>query len=420
MWSLFALCFVAPVVVWITYWVYRWRNPICNGRLPPGSMGLPVLGETLQFFKPQSSLDIHPFIKDRMKTYGPLFKTSLLGRPVIFSTNPEFSHYIFQQDGISVEIWYLDSFMKLRVRLIDWGKLWEIHSPGNSKSGCLICQDSPDFPQKSMSFGLASKKLLSYDPSKYPVNLKDAFSSFIKALFCFPLNIPGTVFHKLLKDQRVGLRIIRDIVQKRLDSGKYHGDFVDVIIEEMKKSEPLFNVESASYFLFTILFGSFETVSLALTLAINFLTDHPLVLEELVVINETLRLSNVVPLTSKRAIRDIHKDGYTIPAGWTIMVCPPAIHLNPEKYEDSLAFNPWRWPGQGSNTASKNYMAFGGGMRLCAGAEFAKLQISVVLHFLVTRYRWTKIKGGEILKTPGISFPNGLHIKLTEKQTKSC
>ena len=35
--------------------------------------------------------------------------------------------------------------------------------------------------------------------------------------------------------------------------------------------------------------------------------------------------------------------GYTIPAGWGVMVCPPAVHLNPEIYEDPLAFNPWRW-----------------------------------------------------------------------------
>ena len=35
--------------------------------------------------------------------------------------------------------------------------------------------------------------------------------------------------------------------------------------------------------------------------------------------------------------------GYTIPAGWAVMVCPPAVHLNPAKYHDPLAFNPWRW-----------------------------------------------------------------------------
>ncbi len=35
--------------------------------------------------------------------------------------------------------------------------------------------------------------------------------------------------------------------------------------------------------------------------------------------------------------------GYTIPKGWALMVVPAALQLNPNTYEDPLAFNPWRW-----------------------------------------------------------------------------
>lgn len=35
--------------------------------------------------------------------------------------------------------------------------------------------------------------------------------------------------------------------------------------------------------------------------------------------------------------------GYTILAGWTIMAVTSALQLNPETFEDPLAFNPWRW-----------------------------------------------------------------------------
>lgn len=37
--------------------------------------------------------------------------------------------------------------------------------------------------------------------------------------------------------------------------------------------------------------------------------------------------------------------------------------------------------------ASKNFMAFGGGMRFCVGTDFTKLQMAVFLHCLVTKYR---------------------------------
>ncbi|KAF3496799.1 hypothetical protein DY000_02057794 [Brassica cretica] len=97
------------------------------------------------------------------------------------------------------------------------------------------------------------------------------------------------------------------------------------------------------------------------------------------------------------------------------MVCPPAVHLNPDKYEDPLVFNPSRWEESKSNNASKHFMAFGGGMRFCVGTDFTKLQMAVFLHSLVTKYRWEEIKGGNILRTPGLQFPNGYHVKLHKK-----
>ena len=47
--------------------------------------------------------------------------------------------------------------------------------------------------------------------------------------------------------------------------------------------------------------------------------------------------------TFDRKLKICNCAGYTIPAGWAIMVCPPAVHLNPAKYEDPLGFNPSRW-----------------------------------------------------------------------------
>ncbi|XXG77756.1 hypothetical protein AAC387_Pa08g1850 [Persea americana] len=67
MWHV-ALSMVSLIVIFITHWVYRWRHTKCSGRLPPGSMGLPLLGETLQFLSPKTSTDVPPFVKPRMES----------------------------------------------------------------------------------------------------------------------------------------------------------------------------------------------------------------------------------------------------------------------------------------------------------------------------------------------------------------
>ncbi|KAL1556819.1 cytochrome P450 87A3-like [Salvia divinorum] len=132
-------------------------------------------------------------------------------------------------------------------------------------------------------------------------------------------------------------------------------------------------------------------------------------------ISETVRLANIVPGIFRKAMREIKFKEYTIPAGWAVMVCPPAVHLEPTRYSNPLDFDPWRWEGIDTNSASRNFMAFGGGMRYCVGTDFTKLQMAVFLHCLLTNYKWKAIKGGQILRTPGLQFPNGYHIQVSKK-----
>ncbi|CAN0907537.1 Cytochrome P450 87A3, partial [Linum grandiflorum] len=267
---------------------------------------------------------------------------------------------------------------------------------------------------------------ISYDQDSSSENLRENFVAFIQGLISFPLNIPGTAYHKCLK-----------------------GDFFDHVLEELHRDNTILTEEIALDLMFVLLFASFETTSLALTLAMKFLSDHPRVLKQLTeeheeiirkrqnadsgltwkeyksmtftfqFINETVRLANIVPGIFRKVLRDIQFKGYTIPAGWAVMVCPPAVHLNPAKYEDPLAFNPWRWDGQELNGASRNFMAFGGGMRFCVGTEFTKVQMAVFLHCLVTKYRWKPIKGGNTIRTPGLQFPEGYHVQILERDTST-
>ncbi|AEE28920.1 cytochrome P450, family 87, subfamily A, polypeptide 2 [Arabidopsis thaliana] len=477
MWAL--LIWVSLLLISITHWVYSWRNPKCRGKLPPGSMGFPLLGESIQFFKPNKTSDIPPFIKERVKNdvdmcrYGPIFKTNLVGRPVIVSTDADLSYFVFNQEGRCFQSWYPDTFTHIfgkknvgslhgfmykylkNMVLTLFGHdglkkmLPQVEMTANKRLELWSNQDSVELKDAtaSMIFDLTAKKLISHDPDKSSENLRANFVAFIQGLISFPFDIPGTAYHKCLQGRAKAMKMLRNMLQERRENPRKNpSDFFDYVIEEIQKEGTILTEEIALDLMFVLLFASFETTSLALTLAIKFLSDDPEVLKRLTeehetilrnredadsgltweeyksmtytfqFINETARLANIVPAIFRKALRDIKFKDYTIPAGWAVMVCPPAVHLNPEMYKDPLVFNPSRWEGSKVTNASKHFMAFGGGMRFCVGTDFTKLQMAAFLHSLVTKYRWEEIKGGNITRTPGLQFPNGYHVKLHKKR----
>lgn len=64
--------------------VFAGEGATAGKPLPPGSLGLPWIGETLAFVK-----DSFAFFAERRQKYGPVFKTRLLGEPVVCLTGPD-------------------------------------------------------------------------------------------------------------------------------------------------------------------------------------------------------------------------------------------------------------------------------------------------------------------------------------------
>ncbi|XVF33398.1 hypothetical protein REPUB_Repub17cG0165200 [Reevesia pubescens] len=469
------LCIVALLIVAISHWWYNQGNPkIRHGKLPPGSMGLPIIGETLEFFCSYYKDDIPPFLSKRIRRYGPVFRTNLVGQNMIVSTDPEINYNIFQQENKSFLILYTESFMKIfgeESLLVHHGNVHKflknlilrLVSPENLKAKVLSGMDEAtrmhlgswasigniDVKEgtSKMIFEYFTKILIGYDEELAPKGkLRDSFQAFFDGLISFPLNIPGTAYHACLQGRKNACKVIKDIFEKRKASKTPCNDFLDHVLKELESEDPFLTEQAAIDLIFVLLFASHETTSAASTSAIKFISERPDVLEELtkeheailkardneeseltwqeyksmtfthMVINETVRLANIVPGIFRKAVTDVEMKGYTIPAGWMVMVVPAAVHLSADTYDNPLEFNPWRWKGQELHAGSKTFMAFGGGVRLCVGADFAKVQLAIFIHHMVTKYRWTVTKGGNIVRKPGLIFPDGLHINISEKQ----
>ncbi|GFY86588.1 cytochrome P450, family 702, subfamily A, polypeptide 6 [Actinidia rufa] len=377
---------VAVLTIFIIHWTYKWKNPKGSsngGVLPPGSMGWPLIGETLHLLIPSRSLDLHPFIKKRIQRYGPLFRTSLAGRSVIVSTDTKVNHYLILQEGRSVEMWYMDSFAKLfkqdggsnpnafgpthryirSIVLSYFGPdslreklLPQIEQMVDSTLGIWSRQGSVSVKEATatMVFDCTAKQMIGYDPKKSPDKIVAKFTSMLQGFMSFPLNIPGTAFHRCLKTKKEMIKMIRNKLREKRDSPDqaFGGDLLDQAVKEMG-TEKFLTEDFIVHFIFGALFASFDSISSAITLAFKLLTENPSVVDEL---------------------RELD-----------------------------------------SNVISQNFTPFGGGMRQCAGAEFAKAFMATFFHVLVTKYRWTKIKGGgNVGRTPVLDFGDGIHIKVSE------
>ncbi|XP_059312224.1 cytochrome P450 87A3-like [Lycium ferocissimum] len=477
MWNIIGLWAVGVIVIGISHWVYKWKNPKCRGILPPGSMGLPIIGESFQYFSSHSYQGIPPFIAKRTARYGTLFKTSVLGQPVVISTDPEINHYVFQQEEKLFRCWYTKSAIELTgmqgliandgvvhkylrsfiLSLIGPERLKrdllsEIDLVTRKHLHCWARRGEVDIKEAAaiMLFIFFAGKILGCDEQE-ALELREHYKAFYNGFLSFPINVPGTAFHACLQGRKNAVKVIKDIFKKRKLSKEKRDekDFLDYLFQEVDNDEALLTEAIAVDAIFLLIFAAYETTSSSITLLLKHLKDRPDVLGQLMeehgqirrnrvdkdapiswveyksmtftqmVTNETVRLANIVPGIFRIVLKDVDIKGYTIPAGWIFMVCPSSVHLDPTKYASPLTFNPWRWKDEELHSASKKFMAFGGGMRLCVGADLSKVQTSIFLYYLLKNYSWNVINDGNIIRQPGLIFKKALRIQIREIQREN-
>ena len=83
------------------------------------------------------------------------------------------------------------------------------------------------------------------------------------------------------------------------------------------------------------------------------------------------------------------------------------IFYQPEKYDPSRFENPTK------TIPPYTYIPFGAGPRICPGAEFARIEVLLIIHHLIANYSWTEAIPNEPLTREPFPYPAmGLPIKL--------
>nr|KYP54345.1 Cytochrome P450 90D2 [Cajanus cajan] len=445
-WIVFVSVFLLCTVI-----LYRNRLSLMlkskhRNQLPLGTLGWPLIGETIEFVSCAYSDRPESFMDKRRSMYGKVFKSHIFGSPTIVSTDADVNKFILQSDAKVFVPSYPKSLTELMgessILLINGSLQRRIHGLIGAffKSQQLKAQitrdmqkyvqesmaswreDSPVYIQdetKKIAFHVLVKALISLDPGEEMELLKKHFQEFISGLMALPINLPGTKLYQSLQASPLAkkkmVKLVRRIIQAKRNSGicKVPKDVVDVLLNDA--SEKLTDDLIADNIIDMMIPGE-DSVPVLMTLATKYLSECPAALQQLTeenlklkklqdqvgeplcwsdylslpftqtVINETLRMGNIIIGVMRKALKDVEIKGHLIPQGWCVFTNFRSVHLDDKNYECPYQFNPWRW--QDKDMSSCNFTPFGGGQRLCPGLDLARLEASIFLHHFVTQFRW--------------------------------
>nr|AYV88874.1 cytochrome P450 oxidase CYP85A1 [Polygala tenuifolia] len=452
--ALLLLCFFSFLLRWS---VVRYNKK----GLPPGTMGWPIFGETTEFLKQGPN-----FMKNQRARYGSFFKSHILGCPTIVCMDPEINRYILMNEAKGLVPGYpksmLDILGKCNIAAVHGsthkymrGALLSLINPTMMRNHLLPTIDvfmrtylndwddriiNIQDKSKEMAFLSALKQIASIDSGLLCDSFMPEFFKLVLGTLSLPIDFPGTNYRRGIQARKNIVSILSQLIEERRSCQQPHQDMLSCLLGSDDIKYKLTDQEIIDLII-TIIYSGYETVSTTSMMAVKYLHDHPLVLQELkreqfsvkerkkpedpidwndlksmrftrAVIFETSRLATIVNGVLRKTTKDMELNGFLVPKGWRIYVYTREINYDPFLYADPLSFNPWRWLDKNMESHS-NFFIFGGGTRQCPGKELGIAEISTFLHYFVTRYRWEEVGGDKLTKFPRVEAPNGLHIRVS-------
>ncbi|XP_076929009.1 abscisic acid 8'-hydroxylase CYP707A2-like [Bidens hawaiensis] len=426
--------------------------------LPPGTLGWPYIGETFQLYSQNPNV----FFASKVKKYGSIFKTHVLGCRCVMISSPAAAKLVL----VTKAHLFKPTFPASKERMLGKQAIFfhqgDYHfklrrlvlrafTPESVKSTVpyieSIAVDSlrscenrlvNTFQEmKIFTFNVALLTIFGKDEVLYREDLKRCYYILEKGYNSMPINLPGTLFHKSMKARKELAQILAKILSLRRENKKEHNDLLGSFMEE---KEGLSDEQIADNII-GVIFAARDTTASVITWIIKYLAENPNVLQAVTeeqegimkekddkgltwvdtkkmpitsrVIQETLRVASILSFTFREAVEDVEFEGYLIPKGWKVLPLFRNIHHSPENFTNPEKFDPSRF-----EVAPKpnTFMPFGNGVHSCPGNELAKLEILVLIHHMTTKYRWSMIgPQNEIHYAPFALPQNGLPIRLSLK-----
>jgi cytochrome P450 len=219
----------------------------------------------------------------------------------------------------------------------------------------------------------------------------------------------STPFARLMRTlDEIDSLLFEIIAQRRLDPmTQFREDVVSLLLRAEHEDGTALNDREVRDEVLTMIMAGYETTTSGCAWAIERLLRSPEALARLTaeveagtdsgymnaVVKESLRARPVVPVVARHLRADVELDGYTIPAGSTLMVSIYLIHNDPSHYPEPEKFRPERFLDRAHDGGA--WIPFGGGVRRCLGARFAELEMKVVLAQVLASARLKPVGRGD-------------------------
>ena len=404
---------------------------VSNLPLPPGDFGLPLIGDTLSFFRDPN------YGEKQHKRYGPIFKTRLLGSPTLFVKGAEANQFILTNENNYFVVSWPPSTKALLGNLslaLQTGgehqnrrKLLAQAFMPRALSGYIDTVQSIThgyaekwaetatltwYPElRNYTFDVACKLLVGLDQGAQ-TELGHLFETWCAGLFSIPLALPWTRFGKAKQARKRLLVLLEEIIRQRQQRTDLGNDALSLLIQAKDEEGNSLGIDELKDQVLLLLFAGHETLTSAIASFCLLVAQHPQVLIALraeqstfdptvpitldtlkqmpyleQVLQEVLRLIPPVGGGFRKVLKTCELNGYRIPEGWTVLYEINQTHLNPDDYVAPDNFQPERFE-KGAQPNKYSYVPFGGGIRECLGKEFARLEMKLFAVHLLRGYSW--------------------------------
>ena len=411
--------------------------------LPPGSAGLPLLGETLPFLK-----DGFGFCASRAARYGPIFRTRILGRPTAVLAGPDASGRFIDSEvqragampphvqelfgGISLPLLDGDPHLSRKTFILQaftrdalGSYLPEIERlVGEALDRWTTRPEVVWVPElRRLAIEVICATVMGIPPGPETEALRADYQHVLRAFSHLPVPLPGTAYSRgraaLARILGRFAAAIADHQRQPRNDGLSRilaaTDGAGRRIGALECQVELHHLIIAGLIVFAELAGmvmeltrhpdvrgrlqaEVDKLPCAGGVTLETLAAAPYLLQ---VVMEVKRLTPIIPVVFGKARETFEFKGHSVPAGWMVLWAHRASLVSAEVYSDPERFDPERFsPARAEHRRHPfAFVPHGAGPaqgHRCPGGDFATILMQSFTIQLLRGYSWELAPGQDL------------------------